>query len=92
MCRVCGPKGVGGRPHTARHADGTERWVLGEKRNINQRIRVFLPDDHTMFHEGLAGMIAHANFSELRTREVRRNPLPRTLVNEGNKKGRGPVL
>jgi DNA-binding NarL/FixJ family response regulator len=37
-------------------------WVLGEDRNTNADtnglIRVLLADDHTMFREGLAGILA----------------------------------
>jgi PleD family two-component response regulator len=33
-------------------------WVLAEKPNTNGPIRVLLADDHTMFRQGLAGILA----------------------------------
>ena len=42
----------------SRRTDGPERGVMGENRNANGPIRVLLADDHTMFREGLAGILA----------------------------------
>ena len=50
----CGPKGAGGRL-SSRHANGTGRVVREDR---DAPIRVLLADDHTMFREGLAGILA----------------------------------
>ncbi len=46
----------------SRRTNGTEQEVLGENPNTNAntngRIRVLLADDHTMFRQGLAGILA----------------------------------
>jgi DNA-binding NarL/FixJ family response regulator len=42
----------------SRRTDGPERGVMAENRNANGPIRVLLADDHTMFREGLAGILA----------------------------------
>ena len=42
----------------SRRTDGPERGVMEENRNANKPIRVLLADDHTMFREGLAGILA----------------------------------
>jgi DNA-binding NarL/FixJ family response regulator len=42
----------------SRRTDGPERGVMAENRNANTPIRVLLADDHTMFREGLAGILA----------------------------------
>src|SRR5688572_14721088 len=42
----------------SRRTDGPERGVMGVNRNANGPIRVLLADDHTMFREGLAGILA----------------------------------
>jgi DNA-binding NarL/FixJ family response regulator len=40
------------------HQRKRSRWVLAEKPNTNGPIRVLLADDHTMFRQGLAGILA----------------------------------
>jgi hypothetical protein len=53
----CGSKGAGGRlPFTRRRWKGAA--VDGGERNKDGPIRVLLADDHTMFRQGLAAVLA----------------------------------
>src|SRR5918998_414938 len=51
------PGGAGGRL-SFRHANGRGAGLVGEDRNADAPIRVLLADDHTMFRQGLAGILA----------------------------------
>src|SRR5215207_3710696 len=58
--KILAPNGVDGTMPFRKQKRGG--WVLGEDRNTNADtnglIRVLLADDHTMFREGLAGILA----------------------------------
>ena len=58
--KIWGPNGVDGTMHFRTHK--RSGWLLGENLNTNVDtnglIRVLLADDHTMFREGLAGILA----------------------------------
>src|SRR5215213_6392849 len=58
--KIWGPNGVDGTMPFRKHK--RSGWVLGEDLNTNADtsgpIRVLLADDHTMFREGLAGILA----------------------------------
>src|SRR5829696_5081568 len=58
--KILAPNGVDGTMPFRKQKRG--RWVLGEDLNTNADtnglIRVLLADDHTMFREGLAGILA----------------------------------
>jgi PleD family two-component response regulator len=41
-----------------KHLRKRSGWLLAEKPNTNGTIRVLLADDHTMFRQGLAGILA----------------------------------